>query len=54
MSNSNDILPDISITRVLKWAFVLLIAMGLGKKVWALFGEKITAQMHKALGDLAG
>ena len=44
-------IPDVSLTRVLKWAVVLLVAMGLGKRVWALFGDKITAQVHKAIGE---
>lgn len=46
----DEILPDISLSRVFKWAIVLLIALGLGKKVWATFGPKIEAQLHKALG----
>jgi hypothetical protein len=45
----DEILPDISLTRVFKWAVVLLIAMGLGRKVWAMFGTKIEKQLHKAL-----
>lgn len=49
VSNSNDILPDISLTRVFKWAIVLLVAMALGHKIWNQFGDKITKQMHKAL-----
>lgn len=46
----DGLLPDISLARVFKWAIVLLIAMGLGQKVWSTFGAKIEKQLHKALG----
>jgi len=48
---TSETIPDVSLTRVLKWAIVLVVAMGLGKKVWSMFGDKITAQVHKAIGD---
>lgn len=48
-STEKDVIPDISVTRVLKWAVVLLIAMALGKKVWGLFGDKISKQLSQAL-----
>lgn len=48
---NSETIPDVSITRVFKWALVLLVAMALGKKVWGLFGDKLTAQLHKAIGD---
>lgn len=47
--NEKELLPDISLTRVLKWAVVLLVAMALGSKVWEKFGAKVTAQLHKAI-----
>ena len=46
----DELLPDISITRAIKWAIVLLIALSLGQKVWDKLGPKISAQLHKALG----
>lgn len=45
-----EILPDISLTRALKWAIVLMIALSLGQRVWKQLGPKIEAQLHKALG----
>ena len=48
----DEILPDISLTRVFKWALVLIVAMSLGKKVWAMFGEKIEKNLHSALEKL--
>lgn len=48
---TDEVLPDISLTRVFKWALVLLVAMGLGKRVWEMFGDKVTANLHKALGS---
>lgn len=53
VSAPNEVLPDISLTRVLKWAVVLLIALALGKKVWNQFGEKITNQVNKALDNVS-
>lgn len=50
--NENEVLPDISLTRVFKWALVLLIAMGLGRRVWDMFGDKLTANLHKALSGV--
>jgi hypothetical protein len=52
--NTNELVPDISVTRVIKWAIVLLIAMALGRKVWNQFGEKITNGMNKALDGVIG
>ena len=45
----DEILPDISLTRVFKWAIVLVVGMALGKRVWSMFGEKITNNLNKAL-----
>lgn len=49
-TNCDEVLPDISLTRVFKWAIVLVIAMALGRRVWEMFGPKITAQLDKTLG----
>lgn len=51
--DNKELLPDISLARVIKWGIVLLIAMGLGKKVWAMFGDKLTAKLHTALDTSA-
>jgi hypothetical protein len=51
VTNDKDVLPDISLTRVLKWAIVLIVAMGLGKRVWDMFGNKISSQLQNALGS---
>lgn len=53
MANDNDIIPDISLSRVFKWAVVLIVVMFLGKRVWDMFGDKVTQQLHKALGSNA-
>ena len=53
MTDKCDAIPDISLTRVFKWAVVLLIAMALGRRVWDMFGDRLTAQMQKALGGAA-
>lgn len=52
MANEKELLPDISIVRVLKWAVVLFIAMGLGKRVWDTFGHKIAAKIESQLKDI--
>lgn len=52
VANEKEILPDISITRVLKWGVVLLIAMFLGKRVWENFGGKITERIEHALKEV--
>jgi hypothetical protein len=51
-TEGKDTVPDVSLTRVFKWAVVLIVAMFLGKKVWELFGDKVTKQLSKALGDV--
>lgn len=50
MGCDNEVIPDISLTRVFKWAIVILIALALGERIWKIFGPKLTEQMHKALG----
>lgn len=52
VSTDKEILPDISIVRVLKWGVVLLIAMFLGKRVWETFGHKIAERVEGALKEL--
>ena len=49
---SNDVIPDVSLSRVFKWAVVLVIAMALGERVWKMFGPKISAQINKAIGTV--
>lgn len=51
MAIDNEAIPDVSLTRVLKWAVVLVVAMGLGKKFWEMFGQKITSNLHRSLGE---
>lgn len=52
VANEKEILPDISLTRVLKWGVVLIIAMALGKKVWATVGKQVTERLEGAVKEL--
>lgn len=45
----NEAIPDVSLVRVAKWVIVLFLAMALGNRFWALFGDKIVGKVHQAL-----
>jgi hypothetical protein len=49
---SEQMIPDVSLSRVFKWAIVLVIAMALGRRVWDMFGDKITKGFDTALDHL--
>lgn len=49
-NNTDEAIPDVSLTRVLKWAIVLMIAMALGERFWKQFGPRIADNLHKVLG----
>jgi len=51
--SEKEIIPDISLARVGKWAVVLIVLMALGNRFWTMFGPKVQQQLHKALGDQA-
>jgi len=44
-----DVLPDISLTRALKWAVVALIALALGERVWRQFGGQLVKNLEKTI-----
>jgi len=48
-----DVLPDISLTRALKWAVVALIALALGERVWRQFGGTLVANLEKTITGAA-
>jgi hypothetical protein len=53
VSDSN-MLPDISLSRVFKWALVVLIGLALGERVWAKIGPQLLDGLHKAIGAISG
>jgi hypothetical protein len=45
-----EILPDVSLTRVFKWALIVLVAVALGEKIWSKLGPQLTDNFCKVLG----
>ena len=47
---NKELLPDVSLTRVFKWALIVLVAVALGEKIWSKLGPSLTDNFCKVLG----
>jgi hypothetical protein len=54
VEGERELLPDVSLTRVFKWALIVLVAIALGEKIWSKLGPGLTDNFCKVIGSVTG